>query len=54
MTYSLPNAYYITINPKDAIVPEVLSKKGLAIHEDIAKVLQDAVNEKNNRDTKVG
>lgn len=54
MTYTLPDAYYITINPKDAIVPEVLSDKGHAIHEDIAQVLQDAVKEKNIRDTKVG
>ena len=41
MTYALPNAFYITINPKDAIVPEELKEKGLAIHEDIAKVLKD-------------
>jgi len=44
MTYSFPNAYYITINPKDAVVPQELSEKGLAIKEDIAHVLQDAVN----------
>lgn len=42
MTYSWPNAFYITINPKDAIVPEELKQKGLAIHEDIARVLADA------------
>lgn len=41
MTYAWPNAYYITINPKDALVPKELEKKGLAIHEDIAKVLKD-------------
>lgn len=41
MTYSWPNAFYITINPKDAIVPEELKQKGLAIHEDIARVLAD-------------
>lgn len=46
MTYSLPNAYYITINPKDALVPQELSEKGLGIKEDIARVLQDALNEK--------
>lgn len=44
MTYSLPNAYYITINPKDALLPEQLKDKGLAIHEDIAQVLQDTLN----------
>lgn len=27
MTYSLPNAYYITINPKDAVVPQELREK---------------------------
>lgn len=48
MTYSFPNAYYITINPKDAIVPQELSEKGLAIKEDIAHVLQDALKEKRN------
>lgn len=41
MTYAWPNAFYITINPRDAIVPEELKHKGLAIHEDIAKVLSD-------------
>lgn len=50
MTYSLPNAYYITINPKDAIVPKELKEKGLAIKEDIAHVLQDALNKKDKRD----
>ena len=46
MTYSLPNAYYITINPKDAVVPREISEKGLAINEDIAHVFEDALNEK--------
>lgn len=41
MTYTWPNAYYITINPRDALLPEELKEKGLAIHEDIAKVLTD-------------
>ena len=41
MTYVWPNAFYITINPRDAIVPEELKQKGLAIREDIAKVLTD-------------
>jgi len=47
MTYSLPNAYYITINPKDAVVPQEISTKGLAIKDDIARVLHDALKEKN-------
>lgn len=41
MTYAWQNAFYITINPRDAIVPEELKHKGLAIHEDVAKVLSD-------------
>ncbi|AZV59446.1 NAD-dependent protein deacetylase [Peribacillus frigoritolerans] len=49
MTYSWPDVYYITINPKDALLPRELKDKGLAIHEDIALVLQDAVNEKAKR-----
>ncbi|WP_454191116.1 hypothetical protein [Paenibacillus sp. Marseille-Q7038] len=47
MTYTFPNAYYITINPKDAIVPQEIEEKGLAIKEDIAMVLKDAVMRKN-------
>ena len=42
MTYSWQKAFYITINPTDALLPEELNQKGLAIHEDIAKVLSDA------------
>lgn len=41
MTYAWPDAYYITINSRDALVPEELKQKGFAIHEDIAKVLAD-------------
>ena len=41
-----PDAFYITINPRDAILPEALKKKGAAIHEDIAVVLRDAVKQK--------
>lgn len=43
LTYALPQAFYITVNPKDALLPEELSSKGLAIKEDIAIVLRDAV-----------
>ena len=42
MTYAWLKAFYITINPKDAFLPEELKQKGLAIHEDIARVLADA------------
>ena len=43
LTYSLPRAFNITINPKDAILPQALVGKGIAIKEDIASVLRDAV-----------
>ena len=46
LTYSLPKAFYITINPKDAILPREIEQKGLAIKEDIALVLQEAVRVK--------
>ena len=44
LTYTRPDAFYITINPKDARVPKELLSKGLALHEDIAKVLTDVQN----------
>lgn len=43
LTYSLPGAFYITVNPQDAILPPELAGKGAAIREDIAGVLRDAV-----------
>ncbi len=43
LTYQLPDAFYITINPKDALVPEVLSPRALAIHAGIDEVLNDAL-----------
>ncbi|WP_160035914.1 NAD-dependent protein deacetylase [Paenibacillus sp. An7] len=49
MTYHWPDAYYITINPNDAILPVELMDKGLAIHEDIAQVLKTAVNKQEKR-----
>src|SRR5699024_4514027 len=54
MTYSFPNAYYITINPNDAVVPRELNEKGLAIKEDIARVLQDALNKEEKRVEDIG
>jgi NAD-dependent SIR2 family protein deacetylase len=47
MTYSWPDAYYITINPNPEhnLLPRELKDKGLAVHEDIAKVLQDVRTE---------
>ena len=49
MTYSLPNAYYIAINHKEAILPNELIGKGIAVNEDIAKVFQEALKEKEKR-----
>lgn len=46
MTHTWPDAYYITINPKDALLPVELKDKGIAIHEDIGKVLRDVLDEK--------
>lgn len=43
LTYQLPNAFYITINPRDARMPEELKDKGLVIREDIGEVFADAV-----------
>ncbi len=43
LTYQLPQAFYITINPKDALLPKEIADKGLAIREDIAQVLKEAV-----------
>lgn len=50
LTYELPFAYYISINPKDALLPEALSNKGRAIHEGIAEVFADAVEIKEKED----
>lgn len=43
LIYQLPNAYYISINPKDALLPKELAEKGTAMREDIAVVLHEAV-----------
>lgn len=48
LTETLPHAYYISVNPKDAVVPGKIEKKGLAINEDIARVLRDALTLKEN------
>lgn len=52
LTYSLPDAYYITVNPNHAIVPEKLQNKGLAISEDIAKVLAGALKVSSRKTSK--
>ena len=43
MVYAFPKASYITINPKHAIVPNLIANKSHAIKEDIAPVFHDCV-----------
>lgn len=43
LTYQLPNAYYISINPNDALMPVQLKNKGFLINQDIGNVLSEAV-----------
>lgn len=50
LTYQLPQAYYITINPKDALLPKQLAQKGRAIKEDIADILREAVERKKKQE----
>ncbi|MDE7422042.1 MAG: NAD-dependent protein deacetylase, partial [Muribaculaceae bacterium] len=40
MTYQLPEAHYVTINPKHAIIPKEIADKSLNIQDDIAYVLK--------------
>lgn len=51
MTYAWPDSFYIAINPKDALVPQELAQRGLAIKEDIAAVLRDSVKLKKSGNT---
>ncbi len=44
LTYSLPKAFYINVNPKDACMPRELEGKGVLIPEDIALLLADAAD----------
>ena len=46
LTETLPLASYISINPNDAVIPKKIENKGLAINEDIAQVLHDALIKK--------
>lgn len=54
MTYSWSGAYYIAVNPKDALLPKELKEKGIAIKENIADVLKDAVEKKRKFSGKAG
>lgn len=50
LTYQLPFAYYISVNPRDALLPEVLEDKGRAIHEGIDELFKDAVELKEDHE----
>lgn len=41
MTFELPKAHYVTINPKHAIIPKEIAAKSLDIQDDIAFVLKE-------------
>lgn len=43
MVYQFPDAFYITINPKHAIIPKEIASKSLDIQDDIAFVLREAL-----------
>ncbi|WP_125565435.1 NAD-dependent protein deacetylase [Companilactobacillus insicii] len=45
LSYNLPNANYISVNRDNAFIPEQIENKGLAIQNDIAKVLHDVRNQ---------
>lgn len=44
MTYQLPHATYVTINPKHAIIPKEIAYKSIDIQDDIAYVLKQLLN----------
>ena len=54
MTYSWPKAFYIAINPQDALLPKELKEKGFTIKEDIAGVLENAIKRKKEQVGKAG
>lgn len=43
MTYQWPDAFYVTVNPKHAIIPKEIANKSLDISEDIAVVLKEVL-----------
>ena len=44
MTYQLPKAHYVTVNPKHAIIPKEIASKSLDIQDDIAFVLKELLD----------
>ncbi len=49
MTNALPNSYYISMNDKYDLVPEMIAGRGIAIKGDIAKTLEDALKLKETK-----
>jgi len=47
LTYNLPQASYVNINPKDAMTHPKIEDKSLVIHADINTVFADIVNDNN-------
>lgn len=43
LTLNLPQSRYVTINPRDALVPREIASRGLAVREDVARVLGELV-----------
>ncbi|MDE7154165.1 MAG: NAD-dependent protein deacetylase [Muribaculaceae bacterium] len=43
MVYQFPDAFYVTVNPKHAIIPKEIATKSLDIHDDIAFVLKEVL-----------
>lgn len=53
MTKYLPNAFYVNINPKDALTNPVIEQKSLLISDDINEVLKQAAQQmEESRDVK--
>lgn len=43
LTYQMPNARYVNINPQHAVAPREIENKSTLMHADIARVLQAAL-----------
>ncbi|MBD5353567.1 MAG: NAD-dependent protein deacetylase [Bacteroides sp.] len=48
MTYQLPKAHYVTVNPKHAIIPKEIASRSLDIQDDIAFVLKELLGKPSN------
>mgnify|MGYP000761909107 FL=1 len=43
MTYQWPHAFYATLNPQHALVPKEIAGRSLALNDDIAIILKQAL-----------